>query len=399
MKDIQTEIARCVNQLLIKEPFFAHLLSGVIREYSDEIPTAAVGLTPFGVKLYINPDFFFKELKGISQRVAVIKHEALHLVFKHLYRDEDLKNHHLFNIAADLVVNQYIGQWELPESAITLEKIAVIKLERQQTLEYYYRSLEKWLEKDKEDKELSKDDQNAKEYLQQILNENTHSNHSKWQIGGSAESFSQVLLEQKLVEAFKRTPSKSYGTLPGNLLQILSSMGYKSNEVNWKKVLRIFASAGGKSYVSHTMKRVSKRYGTRPGVKIKRTWKLYLVIDTSGSIPDQTLKIFRSEMDHIHRCGAEITVVQFDTIVQSVSKYRPHQPWEVKGGGGTDFDSAFRYINSAQSGYGGIIFFTDGYACAPQIKPRVPLLWVITPDGNDGQHLLFGKKIKMNLSE
>ena len=87
MKDIQQEISRCINQMLIKEPFYAHLLSGVVRIYTEEIPTAAVGIKDNYIALYINSDFFFKELHTFSERVAVIKHETLHLLFRHIFRD------------------------------------------------------------------------------------------------------------------------------------------------------------------------------------------------------------------------------------------------------------------------------------------------------------------------
>ena len=51
-----------------------------------------------------------------DERTAVVKHEALHLLFKHLFRVEiGSRNMRLFNIAADLVVNQFVEPWPLPE--------------------------------------------------------------------------------------------------------------------------------------------------------------------------------------------------------------------------------------------------------------------------------------------
>ncbi len=52
--------------MLIKEPFYAHLLSGVVRIYTDEIPTAAVGIKDNYIALFINTDFFLKELTTFS---------------------------------------------------------------------------------------------------------------------------------------------------------------------------------------------------------------------------------------------------------------------------------------------------------------------------------------------
>ena len=68
--------------MLVSEPFYAHLLSGIVRNVTDEIPTAAVGLNGTKVTLYINENFFLKDLTTFSSRVAVIKHETLHLLSK-----------------------------------------------------------------------------------------------------------------------------------------------------------------------------------------------------------------------------------------------------------------------------------------------------------------------------
>ena len=89
-KSVNDEISRCIIQMLISEPYYAHFLSGIVRNVTAQIPTAAVGLNNT-VTLYINENFFLKELTTFSSRVAVIKHETLHLLFKHLFR-LDLKN-------------------------------------------------------------------------------------------------------------------------------------------------------------------------------------------------------------------------------------------------------------------------------------------------------------------
>ena len=109
--------------------------------FSDDVPTAAVALTPKGPELIVNPLFFIKELKT-KERVAVIKHEALHIIFRHLYRkpkkNADLE---LFNIAADLVVNQLIEPWPLPETGVTLKTFPDYDLRADQTVEWYYDKL------------------------------------------------------------------------------------------------------------------------------------------------------------------------------------------------------------------------------------------------------------------
>ena len=326
MKDIQQEISRCINQMLIKEPFYAHLLSGVVRIYTEEIPTAAVGIKDNYIALYINSDFFFKELHTFSERVAVIKHETLHLLFRHIFRDAKFKNHELLNIAADLVVNQYIGSWTLPEFAITLATFPDLKLREKERMDYYYSALVKLKNEGNESAPKSLAALNA------MSGESKNGDHSKWIISGSqsaegAGTSSAILndiLGQKIVDALKRTPTRMHGTLPGELLNYIKSLERTKPGVDWKRLFRLFASTNGRSYVAHTMKRISKRYGTRPGIKIKRQWKLAVVIDTSGSIEETTLQLFLNEINHVYRCGADVTIIQCDAAVQSVEAYKPN---------------------------------------------------------------------------
>ena len=39
-KNINDEISRCIIQMLISEPYYAHFLSGIVRNITEEIPTA-----------------------------------------------------------------------------------------------------------------------------------------------------------------------------------------------------------------------------------------------------------------------------------------------------------------------------------------------------------------------
>ena len=135
------ELGRTIVTLLLKEPFYGHILGGLVRRVSEDVPTAAVALSTRGPELIVNPLFFIKVL-NTKERVAVIKHEALHIIFRHLYRkpkqNADLE---LFNIAADLVVNQLIAPWPLPESGVTLKTFPDYDLRPNQTVEWYYDKL------------------------------------------------------------------------------------------------------------------------------------------------------------------------------------------------------------------------------------------------------------------
>jgi predicted metal-dependent peptidase len=413
-KDINEEISRCIIKMLLKEPFYAHFLSGIIREVTDKVPTAAVGFKSGKIALYVNENFFLKELRS-TERVAVIKHETLHIIFKHLFRmkTKDYDNR-LFNIAADLVVNQLISPWKLPDSAVTLETYRELKLPPDKSVEWYYENLKKTASKDKEYKkslqeifdkmdasgnggkglggnDLAGDEGSSKK-------RRYHSDHRMW---GENENFSMEVVETEvdrmIIQARDRTPIKDHGTIPLGIQSLIKNIVKKRNpQINWKKALKIFSSTSRKTRVYLTLKRVSKRFGTRPGIKIKRFQKLAVAIDTSGSINIDDFNDFFGEIHSMWRFGAEIDVLECDAEIQKKYSYRGRIPEFIHGGGGTSFDPVFEHIKSNRfERYDGCIYLTDGYAPEPTIKPPCKVFWCITKDGEIGPHLKFGRVVKM----
>lgn len=121
LQRINESVGRAAIALLVKEPFFAHLIGGITREITSSVPTMAVGIVAGQPRLFVNPSFFAKELRSEPMRIGVLKHEVSHLLFKHLFRYKQHYDAELYNISADIVVNQYIGSWKLPSSAVTLK--------------------------------------------------------------------------------------------------------------------------------------------------------------------------------------------------------------------------------------------------------------------------------------
>ena len=388
MKDVESEISRCIIKLLMKEPFYAHFLSGIIRVVTDEIPTAAVGFKSGKIALYVNEKFFLKELKSFNQRVAVIKHETLHILFKHLFRTQSKSyDNKLFNIAADLVVNQFIDPWRLPESAITLSTFSELNLPPNKSVEWYYKELQK-----------HSSDNNNKKKVNDISEKKSHSDHSKW--GENKETSSNVIeteLDRMIIQAKDRTPLKDYGSVPLGIKTVINAVIEKRKpQIDWKRALRLFSTSSRKTRVYHTMKRISKRYGTRPGIKIKRYQRLAVAVDTSGSIKENDFVIFFNEIHSMWKQGAEIEVLECDAEVKRKYSYTGKFPKHVSGGGGTLFDPVFSYLRSNRfQKYDGCIYLTDGYAPEPKIKPPCSLFWCITKDGITS-NLKYGRAVKMN---
>lgn len=424
--DIEDELSRWIIKLLIDEPFYAHFLGQVSRVISKDVTeTAAVGLRQNAIYLFINPEFFLTKLKTLEERVAIIKHEVLHLVFKHLYRHKSNWNAHTANIAADIVVNQYVSPWPLPEGAILLEQFSVLNLKPEETIEYYYSKLieakqaapqkisdiKKQLESegnnDNKKEEIQKKIQDW-EKIDDLLN-NRHSDgikiwlddHGKWS-NKAADEAEIHRIDDAILTSRNRMKEKDWHNLektPEFLKQVVEAILEKRKpQVDWKRSLRIFANSSRHSKVVGTMKRYSKRFGEpSTGIRIKSFQKIAVIIDTSGSIDDESLSLFFTEIHAMWKKRAEILVIECDAAVGQTYPYRGKFPKGVSGRGGTEFNPAFEYLQKERKRkkFDGCIYLTDGFATTPTIKPPCKLLWVLTPDGTD-ENLAFGANVKLN---
>ena len=85
---ILDELARTGIDLLLREPFYAHVFGSLNKEIVGEghpVDTLAVGLGRSTLTLYVNAGFWDQVLTDPAHRFGVVKHEMLHLVFRHLF--------------------------------------------------------------------------------------------------------------------------------------------------------------------------------------------------------------------------------------------------------------------------------------------------------------------------
>ena len=418
---ILREVSKTAIGLLLKEPFYGHFLTGLSKEVTAAVPTMAVALSENKLfKLCINARFWSEELSEEKHRYGVIKHEILHLALGHLLAAPKFQNRTLFNIAADIVVNQYIEREQLPQGAILLEQFRDLKLEPNQDIGYYYRRLMQAAregggagqpagnpQQGTGSSETSGMDMDRlKELLERGSSDSWLERHEQWQkqarqLSAAEQSNLQQVRESMIHSTVQRLQNRDFGSLPGELQSYLRDITErKASSVDWRRALRLFASSSSRTHLKNTIRRPSKRYGTTPGIKIQRKQKLLVAIDTSGSVPDQDILRFFSEIYQIWRHGAEVLVVECDTEIKRQYPYRGLTPDFIMGRGGTDFNAPLQFANRHFLP-DAIIYFTDGYAAAPRVESRRPVLWMVTPGGlKEGEGIwdaLPGRKVKMKV--
>ena len=108
--------------LMNDNPFFGLYLLGVNKyEVDHSIPIAAVAMEGYNFKLLLRKGRYLD--MPPEHQVGVLKHEILHISLGHLspYYRNRCPDHKIFNIAADLEINQYIERSELPEGCIQMD--------------------------------------------------------------------------------------------------------------------------------------------------------------------------------------------------------------------------------------------------------------------------------------
>ena len=380
------ELSKSIVKLLRAESFYAHILTNLTRKIGGEVPTMAVSFKDDQLFLHINPTFLLEQLNE-NQRIGVLKHEVLHIVFKHLFRG-NRKNPFVENLAADIVVNQFVAPWPLPEGAVYLSSFPELNLVSNQTLEYYYNELIKL-----QDENAKRDYPLSSEKFEKLKEdfEKSNGSHDLWT---DEEKINLDRIINKVCKSSKeKVDFNSWGSLPSEIQRMIDLLSTPP-EINWKNVLRIFSISCGRTTLRATHRKESKRFEGSEGTKIKRLRKLVVAIDTSGSINDELFSKFWREIVALNKTGTELMILQCDAAIHSEKVYKKSNELpEILGGGGTSFDPVYNWIKKNRQ-YNGLIYFTDGYANKPYIKLSLPVLWCVYGSINVTSHLP-GKVIRV----
>ena len=190
--------------------------------------------------------------------------------------------------------------------------------------------------------------------------------------------------EQAWDEAMHQAASlaKAEGRMPGAVEETVR--GAHASTVDWRALLRRFMTdAAMRDYSWSVPNRRFIDSGLYlPSIRSEGIDAIAVLIDTSGSLPAETLAAFWSEVREV---AAEIepervVLLQVDTAVRDAAEYAAGDlPDEivVRGRGGTDFRPGFAWLEEHDVRPGVCLYLTD-MECSryPETEPDFPLIWV-----------------------
>lgn len=382
--------------LMMKQPFYGFFLLNLNKEFSTQVPTAGVGLNGINQMLYINPTFW--DNLSDNHKEGLLLHELLHICFFHLTMRNNFVDKKLFNYAADVEINQYILPEYLPDGALLPSTFPTIQLDLKAGTNYYYQKL---LE--------NNNSKNPDPSLQSLINGqsgppcNGDGNiHPTWKEFENLTDTEKKLIQNQTEHILKESATqitKSRGTIPGELKSLIDELFKVKEEVfNWKAYFRRKMGCSSEVYTKKSRRKMSKRFEDNAGIKIKQKHHILVAVDTSGSVSNNELLEFFSEIHHIYKAGTSVTIIECDTKINDIYEYRGKFKGSVKGRGGTNFTPPIDYYNKHKNKFTTLVFFTDGEAPI-ECKPHKQMMWVISSNGVNELGVFPGYKIKIPKKE
>lgn len=383
------ELIKGIVHLARTKEFYGHIVQQfekIMVKGDHEIQTAAVGRYKGDrfIKLYLNTDFFgslYKEHgdKGWTYMLGVLEHEILHIVFGHLF--VEFQDHTRGNVAKDLVCNSILPEETLPGKYIIPETYG---FPRDKSCMWYYTHL-------KDNKTYKDQCQSGAFGVGGVLS-HIMSSHKMWD-DVKTDLVSKEFLKD-VVRKSKDLCNKNYGNIPGSVIEQIEELLKRGKPVvPWGKVLRMFCATSAESVLDYTVKRISKRYNTRPGTRKADVLNLAVAVDTSGSISNDQLILFFNEIKWIWKNGAVVTVYEADANICSTYRFKGKFSGTVHGRGGTDLEPVLKEVEGK---YDALIYFTDFYAPVIEKRYKIPTLWVLTTELDKSSYpYKWGKHIKI----
>lgn len=360
-EEVKEKVITARVGLLLRHPWFGNMATRLrVQPCDGWCPTAATD----GRNLFYNSQFFDK--LTTKQIEFVIAHEILHCVFDHIIRREE-RNPQLYNVACDYKVN----------NTLVRDKIGDVP-DIQIYQDYKY---DGWTSEEIYDELYDQADKIDLDELGKMLDEHVDwekeqegsgsGNKQKDGAGKGRPKYTREELEKIRDEIKENMISAAQGAGAGNVPGEIERMIKDLTEpkMNWREILQQQIQSTIKN--DFTFARPSRKGwhmgAVLPGQNFDETIDICIALDMSGSIGDEQARVFLSEIKGIMDQYEDyrIKLWCFDTEVYNEDEFsaddgRDITDYDIKGGGGTDFECNWKYMKEHDIQPKKFIMFTDG---------------------------------------
>jgi len=342
-----------------------------------------------GRNFYYEAEFW--DSLNLDEQIFCWAHEVMHAATGHLFRKQG-RDGMKWNIAGDLCINPV-----LQDAGLTAPKLAIFKCGRVSGVDDFAEHVYTMLPDNPSDGDGGKcawvgPSGNGDSNGNGDGDADGDGNNGRGGLQTQADEWRESAIQAAAI-------AQGIGSLPGGLEQFISAMMPK---VNWREKLRRWLGTRHKN--QYNFLPPSRRYfhaglymPALTGDKIE----LAFIVDTSGSMYDESiLAQALGEIRSIKQTNRVVLrLLDADTEVHQERFYdvldKVPEKCPFKGGGGTNIQAAFDYLDKKSYPLNGVICYTDGYTYPVPIKSRlnVPVIWLMTEKSNLESVSAMGEKI------
>ena len=356
---INKRIEKLKARLLLEQPYFGQIALGLKPKLNENIQAFATSNNTFEYN-----DNFIDTLSD-DELIFTLTNASMHYALNYEKR-QGSRITWLWKLAQDYAINSLLVKNNLKAPLVVNHNIRFDSINAESIYE------------------ILKDEIDAQEELKDNLEHiNKEVNNQDTNINDESDLQNATILHK----------AKKYGDLPLDIQILVPNIN--EGQINWKDELY--------EAINHTMKfdytliPPNKRYA-QYGIALPSLSgsmiKIVIAIDSSGSIDDNTLDIFLSEVESIMTSFSsfEIDLIVADAKIQSHTVLYPTDTISrtICGGGGTNFEIVFEYIQNNINDVNLCLYFTDGMGKMPQNNYDFETIWILT---NDEVSVPFGNKI------
>ncbi len=442
--DLQNKLAAARTRLILDKPFLGALVLRLPLVAAD--PNWCKGAATDAKKLYYNEEYI--NALNIQQTQFVLAKQALHCALSHFARRQH-RIKHRWDLACDYAVNPLLINDGLKAPPETLVDDGYEGM----TAEEIYHYID---DLDNEDSELDKENQDppddqdnndpnqegndqqskdSQSNQQQKTDTNESSDTNQESHADELESDESledepadeldadqsdngegalgdlapqpaaltpqeqeelsVQWQQRLAGAAQQ--AMQAGKLGGAMARMVEFM--LQPKLPWRMLLARYMTASARDDYSYA--RPSSRRGDPAIFPSMRSSQIDIAVgvDISGSVDEKELNEFMSEVDAIKaNMRARITVLPCDAMLAEGAPFI-FDPWEeiklpneLKGGGGTDFNPVFKWLELQDQPPDLLVYFTDCRGSFPEVEPAFPVIWLVK--GKDNAP--WGQRVQLN---
>lgn len=415
--DIENKLVAARTWLIIDKPFLGALVLRLPLVEADPkwCHTTAIDARSF----YYNRDY----IKALSfeQTKFILAHEALHCALSHFARREH-RNKRRWDLACDFAVNPLL----MADGLTPAPDALILDAFKDMTAEEIYPCIQENADEEPMDQHLYDQDDKSHGAGQQGGGEGGQGEEPEEppvlffaspmltegggrhgepdaQSGGAPQppplstperDSLDKQWQQRLASAAQQAIHA--GKLGGSMARMVDHL--LQPQLPWRMLLAHYMTRASRN--DYSFAHPSRREGTAilPGLRSQHI-DLLVVLDTSGSISDDEMQEFLSEVNAIKgQVGARITLHACD------EKLAPEGPWifdpwedvklpgKLSGGGGTRFTPVFEWAEWQDRAPDLLVYFTDAKGEFPKIEPSYPVLWLV----KGKEKVPWGQRIQLN---